>query len=106
MVSDIQFCLFLLLREFLSLHLYIYLQRTSACEFFAVLDSLGHSHPSLESPASFEMAVIAICLHVVSICALGTNVYLSGAHSQTGNEKERAVVACPFCARLSMSVRG
>lgn len=116
MVSDILFCLFPLFRprELLTLHLYIHLQRTRAgacvdscaCDCLVVLNSLGLSDPSLESPASFEMAVIPICLHVVSICALGTTVSSSGAHSQNGNKKERTILACPFCVRISLSVRG
>lgn len=117
MVSDVLFGLSLLFRskELLALHLYVHLQRPRAgvllwmvvlVSSLLPLTHLGHLYPSLESPASLEMAVIPICLHVVSICAQGANVSSSGARSQNGNKKEKAVVACPFCVRLSPSVRG
>lgn len=103
---DVLFGLSLLFRskELLALHLYVYLQRPRAgvllwmvvlMSSLLPLTHLGYLYPSLESPASLEMAVIPICLHVVSICAQGANVSSSGACSQNGNKKERAVVACP-----------
>lgn len=52
------------------------------------------------------MAVISICLHVVSICAQRTNGSSGGIHCQNGNKKAMAIVAYLSCVRLSSSVGG